>query len=86
MALYHRERTGEGQLVDVSMVDTIFSLLENAIPNYTMTGEVPQRNHDDGGILPLHFQKNLLGGHMTFCPVHDLQDPAAVLCHTVFRA
>ena len=53
MALYHRERTGEGQLVDVSMVDTIFSLLENAIPNYTMTGEVPQRNGNvDPSIAP----------------------------------
>lgn len=44
LALYHRERTGEGQQVDVSMVDTIFSLLENAIPTYTMTGEIPKRN------------------------------------------
>lgn len=53
MALHHREKTGEGQLVDVSMVDTIFSLLENAIPNYTMTGEVPGRNGNvDPSIAP----------------------------------
>lgn len=43
MALYNREKTGEGQHVDVSMVDTIFTLLENAIPITTMTGEIPQR-------------------------------------------
>ena len=36
--------TGEGQQVDVSMFDTIFSLLENALVNYTMAGEISQRN------------------------------------------
>ena len=30
-ALHHRDMTGEGQQVDVSMFDTIFSLLENAL-------------------------------------------------------
>lgn len=53
MALYHREKTGVGQHVDVSMVDTIFSMLENAIPNYTMGGEVSQRNGNiDPSICP----------------------------------
>ncbi|NLD19468.1 MAG: CoA transferase [Clostridiales bacterium] len=44
MALYHRQNTGKGQMVDVSMVDAIFSVLENTIPNYTMGGFTPQRN------------------------------------------
>ncbi len=53
LALYHREKTGEGQQVDVSMFDTIFSLLENAIVNYTMTGEIPQRQGNiDPSIAP----------------------------------
>ena len=53
MALYHREKTGVGQHVDVSMVDTIFSMLENAIPNYTMGGEISQRNGNiDPSICP----------------------------------
>lgn len=53
MALYYREKTGVGQHVDVAMVDTIFSLLENAIPNYTMGGEVPHRNGNiDPSICP----------------------------------
>ena len=43
MALYHRERTGEGQMIDVSMQDVIFSILENAIPTYTVAGEIPER-------------------------------------------
>jgi CoA:oxalate CoA-transferase len=42
-ALLHREKTGTGQMVDVSMVDTIFSLLENAIPLYTANGVIAER-------------------------------------------
>ncbi|MCR5482639.1 MAG: CoA transferase [Clostridia bacterium] len=53
MALYHRERTGEGQLIDVSMMDVIFSLLENAIVNYTIGGFIPERNGNiDPSICP----------------------------------
>jgi CoA:oxalate CoA-transferase len=42
-ALLHREKTGRGQMVDVSMVDTIFSLLENAIPLYTANRVITER-------------------------------------------
>ena len=41
-ALHHRERTGEGQLVDVAMLDCQVAILENAIARYLSTGEVPQ--------------------------------------------
>lgn len=44
MALFARERTGVGQQVDVAMVDTLFSLLENAIPLEVMTDQSPSRN------------------------------------------
>ncbi len=40
-ALQARERTGQGQHVDVSMLDALVALLENAIIRYTVTGEVP---------------------------------------------
>ena len=53
MALYLREKTGEGQHIDVSMFDVIFSLLENAIVNYTMGGFIPERNGNvDPSIAP----------------------------------
>ncbi len=41
-ALRHRERTGEGQLVDVAMLDGLVAILENAIVRYCATGENPQ--------------------------------------------
>jgi CoA:oxalate CoA-transferase len=53
LALYNREKTGIGQLVDVSMFDTIFSILENAIVNYTMQGMIPERQGNvDPSICP----------------------------------
>src|SRR5699024_1451940 len=42
-ALFHRERTGQGQAVDVAMVDSIFSLLEHNVMRYTAEGVVPER-------------------------------------------
>lgn len=53
MALYHREKTGEGQMVDVSMMDVMIAILENAIPTYTVLGEIPERNGNiDPSIAP----------------------------------
>lgn len=53
MALYQREKTGLGCQLDVSMLDTLFSVLENAVVTYTVNGEIPQRNGNiDPGIAP----------------------------------
>jgi len=42
-ALNIRERTGEGQHVDVSLVDSVFASLENIPQKYYVEGEVPTR-------------------------------------------
>ncbi len=58
IALHHREQTGKGQFVDVAMFDTIFSLLENAVPNYTVDGQIDQRNGNiDPSIAPFDVYK-----------------------------
>jgi len=41
MALYHRERTGEAQKIDIAMLDCQVALLENAIARYVATGQAP---------------------------------------------
>lgn len=58
IALHHRDKTGEGQFVDVAMFDTIFSLLENAVPDYTVDGVIDQRNGNiDPSIAPFDVYK-----------------------------
>lgn len=42
-ALYHRKKTGEGQLVEVAMMDSLFGLLDKQILEYSMTGVEPER-------------------------------------------
>jgi CoA:oxalate CoA-transferase len=43
-ALYDREKTGVGQFIDVAMMDTVFSTLENFVVTKTLTGIAPSRN------------------------------------------
>lgn len=40
-ALYHREKTGAGRLVDVAMLDGQLAILESAIMRYAATGQLP---------------------------------------------
>lgn len=42
-ALYHRTRTGEGQLIDIALLDTQVGSLYNIGQNYLTSGETPKR-------------------------------------------
>ena len=43
MALVHRKKTGEGQRVDISILDSLVSVLEAAPVSLTLNGYAPQR-------------------------------------------
>jgi CoA:oxalate CoA-transferase len=43
LALFMRERTGEGQMVDSSMLDNMLALNERMVMLYSLTGQEPQR-------------------------------------------
>lgn len=45
MALFHREKTGEGQLCDVAMVDGSVSFLAYALGEWAGMGSLPQRGN-----------------------------------------
>ena len=53
MALYEREQTGVGRRIDVAMVDTLFSVMENFVVEYTIDGKTPHRaGNQDPSIAP----------------------------------
>ena len=42
-ALFHRERTGEGQYIDMALLDTQVAMLANMATNFLASGQVPRR-------------------------------------------
>ena len=53
LALQARERTGRGQMVDISYIDTVISLLSYEASAYFLTGIVPKRGEAPGtGAVP----------------------------------
>lgn len=42
-ALQHRDRTGEGQYIDIALYDTQLGWLANVASSYLLSGELPQR-------------------------------------------
>lgn len=53
MALYQREKTGEGCHIDVAMVDTMMHILDHFIIDYTILGEKHTRSgNNDQSIAP----------------------------------
>lgn len=54
MAYLHKLNTGKGQRIDVSMMDTMFSILESAVLFNTLLGAVPTRtgNNDAATLVP----------------------------------
>ena len=50
-ALYQRQRTGEGAVIDVAMQDTVFPALATALGGYYITGkQVPRRGNRHLGL------------------------------------
>jgi crotonobetainyl-CoA:carnitine CoA-transferase CaiB-like acyl-CoA transferase len=44
VALLHRQRTGQGQFVDVSAVESLAAMLGDSFMEYSLTGRVPSRD------------------------------------------
>jgi len=83
-ALNHRHKTGEGQKVDVAMLDCQVAILENAIARYVVTGEVPKpAGNKHASIVPFEPFETADGEIMiaagndnlwrTFCKVSGLE-------------
>ena len=49
MALFHRERSGRGQVVDAAIYESVMAFMESLLPEYALAGHTRERT---GGILP----------------------------------
>lgn len=49
MALQHRHRTGEGQVVDAAIYEAVLAMMESTVPEFTEAGIIRERT---GSILP----------------------------------
>ena len=49
MALNHRHKTGEGQVVDSAIYEAVLAMMESTVPEYTVSGHIRERT---GSILP----------------------------------
>lgn len=48
-ALHHRERTGEGQIIDTALYEAVLQVMEGLVPEYDHNGVIRERS---GSILP----------------------------------
>ena len=48
-ALHHREKTGEGQVIDSALYEAVLQVMESLVPDYALAGFIRERS---GSILP----------------------------------
>lgn len=58
-ALHHRHRTGEGQMIDASIYESVLTMMEALIPEYTIEGFTRERT---GSYLPAIAPSNVYDG------------------------
>lgn len=58
-ALHHRDRTGEGQVIDASIYESVFSVMEGLVPEYDTEGYQRERS---GSFLPAIAPSNIYDG------------------------
>jgi crotonobetainyl-CoA:carnitine CoA-transferase CaiB-like acyl-CoA transferase len=72
-ALHHRDRTGEGQYIDLSLLDTQVAWLANVGLNYLTSGKVPERvGNEHPNIVPYHVMA-AADGHVILAVGNDGQ-------------
>ena len=63
-ALHHRDRTGEGQIVDSALYESVLQVMESLVPEYSVSGYVRERS---GSFLP-----NIAPSNVYACEDGDL--------------
>jgi crotonobetainyl-CoA:carnitine CoA-transferase CaiB-like acyl-CoA transferase len=72
-ALRHRDATGEGQAIDMALLDTQLAMLANLGANYLVSGQVPKRaGNAHQNIVPYQVFE-VADGHIILAVGNDLQ-------------
>lgn len=58
-ALHHRDRTGEGQVIDTSIYESVLAFMEGLVPEYQFEGYTRERS---GSVLPSIAPSNIYDG------------------------
>lgn len=58
-ALHHRNKTGEGQVIDASIYESVLTVMESLVPEYTVEDYTRERS---GSILPAIAPSNIFDG------------------------
>lgn len=80
-ALYEREKSGEGQKIDMSLMDTAVSSLANVASNYLISGAIPRRLGNDHPNIAPYSKFKVLDGEMIIAVGNNRQ--FAILCEVL---
>jgi formyl-CoA transferase len=73
-ALRHREKTGQGQYIDISLLDAVVSWLANVGSNYLVSGQLPKRyGNAHPNIVPYEPFKTADGSFVALAVGNDSQ-------------
>lgn len=72
-ALFHRERSGEGQHIDVSMLDTAFVLMGQVITDVLTAGAVPRQQGNVNMFHPTNASFDTKDGQLYIAAMEDHQ-------------
>lgn len=80
-ALHHREKTGEGQMIDATIYESVLSVMEALVPEYQFEGYTRERS---GSILPNIAPSNIYTGSDGMVIIAANQDTVfARLCEAI---
>lgn len=80
-ALHHREKTGEGQMIDATIYESVLSVMEALVPEYQFEGYTRERS---GSILPNIAPSNIYNGSDGMVIIAANQDTVfARLCEAI---
>ena len=80
-ALHHRQKTGEGQMIDATIYESVLSVMEALVPEYQFEGYTRERS---GSILPNIAPSNIYNGSDGMVIIAANQDTVfARLCEAI---